>query len=626
MENINQLCCNDNKDIINEFFDKFIVMKINLYIDRKDLVGYVANHQDNVIANNLMFMNTIMAALDNIFKSDDFYQYRFIIGNARKIKKLANVIMLLDINRIDMREIDINLEDLINLLLIYINYPDVFQKIYDSETDGNCEYFSVKKNLIIKDSGGSENEYSLSDFYEDYIKNLGENEQFLLNKVFNKINDLNKSEMIVLTSYACFNSDGQKNLEKYLDLIVSKKEPIKEEQYIYYVHLKDRILKNNKDMKSVFTLLNNQNHFMELWRVIVNVKIQEVNYNKIDMMINYALDILPTYSMTYKGEWGSFYGNRETLIFYIMYLLDRFGAFGKDGYFSNDLHYVRNAQRNISQISDWIFGLENYFGKGILDILGKTERGILGFNDLLLFRLKCCANRNNGLYNISNALSKYEGEDAPIEGDTNLIAKDEMRKISQKIFLIFKERYVDTSINIFEQINKLTFDDFCGDIKSNIFSGNNKDETYRLKSQLKSFIIFQLGSTKIDIGVGCGYYDIEDKKDEHGINKQMSKYLFDVCFNVSQFTKNGVYFIEYILLNSWQKSFDFDRLVLEVEHIKGILGKEELISYWRNFGDIIKRNVDLQDLHIHGNVQYTIHDSDLQKLYTQLDNYINLDE
>lgn len=614
---------NAAKEKTYEFLEKFINVKFNLYINNKLLMKYFTDSKEtfmqlNLLANPIVVMK-ITSGIYDIFNSNEFYRYRPIIGDARKIKRFVNVMILLNVN-FDIDVLDINKEDLINLMLIYVNYPNLFRTIYDSETQGRSGFFSVvvEHNKIT---------YEVSDQFNDFFKLLTDDEQFLLSKVFRKIKPNTNLESIgedQLTSYACFNEKGHRNLENYLEIIATQKRPIPENQYKFYVNLKQEFLKCGKTIKQIFErpelLSNDQFNCMSLWKVIVNIPRQEFNYQKVNEVINYALEVLPRYSMICANTPAPFYGNRNSLNYYIAYLLDKVGWLKKDSNYPNDFLYMNNSMSDISPIADWIFGLQDHKGSGILDKLGQEKRGILGINDLLLFRLSCCANRDTGLFNISNALSQYEGNDAPIEGNTDDIAKDEMRKISQHIFSTFKKLYIGRTINIFEKIDELTFNDFRG---NNSFTDNRMGEENCLKSMLKSFMVYQLGSEKIEanIGIGCGYYDVEGKEDKQGINEEINKYLFNVCFHIKNPVdgKNGSYFVEYLLLNSFQ----FGRTVFEINSIKGVLQEEKLRDYWRKHGNDIKEYLKSHNIEIYStsNKNNIIFSQCSDQLYSCLDSF-----
>ena len=71
--------------------------------------------------------------LENIFRSHDFFHYQDFLGDIRKLKRLINTMLLFEIGKTDFKHSDFNKEDLIHLLLLYVNYPNIFRKIYNTE-------------------------------------------------------------------------------------------------------------------------------------------------------------------------------------------------------------------------------------------------------------------------------------------------------------------------------------------------------------------------------------------------------------------------------------------------------------------------------------------------------------
>jgi hypothetical protein len=66
---------------------------------------------------------------------------------------------------------------------------------------------------------------------------------------------------------------------------------------------------------------------------------------------------------------------------------------------------------------------------------------------------------------------------------------------------------------------------------------------------MKSFIVYQLGNTVIDQGIGCGYYNPNGNKDKKENNITFNDYLFEYCFNSQKQGKNYKHFLDYLLLN-----------------------------------------------------------------------------
>ena len=82
------------------------------------------------------------------------------------------------------------------MLLIYINYPSAFRKIYNSETSGRKGFFSVIINSKQAEKGMK---YVHSEQYEKYLASVNDNQKFLLNKIFNREDIVGKSDQDILS-------------------------------------------------------------------------------------------------------------------------------------------------------------------------------------------------------------------------------------------------------------------------------------------------------------------------------------------------------------------------------------------------------------------------------------------
>ncbi|RRJ66077.1 P-loop ATPase [Paenibacillus oralis] len=617
LPNISYVLCYDTENItafeqqkldtekIIEFLEKFINIKISLYLDQTLLLNYFTENKDKSVYRNLLsdpvLVSKAVEGLKDIFSSNEFYMYIPFIGDARKLKRLVNTIILLEVEKLDLSISDFDKHDLIHLLLIYINYPNIFRKIYNTEAQGKRGFFSVLNNYDDdypknnKNDSHNEDVYKNSKKYNAFLETLTQTQQFLLNKVFNAEQRLKKQQNLSqeqLTSYACFNgskwSPSGRNLEQYLNLIIKISPPVLTEQYKYYADKKNEIL-NIKNISYIFNLEDfsfssgEENH-KQLWRVIINSSHGEFSPNKAMEVIHYALDSLPRYSILEIGEINV--GLRHDLPLYIAKLLDKVGWIDESG------NRFNNTDENVIQIAYWIFGENKHEHNGILDNLAKDERGILGLYDMLLFRLYCCADRGGDMYNLSRALSKHDGRENPTSGNVKDIVLGEMREISQYVFRLFNEKYISRGINIFEEILGLTAENVSGEsldyIKSQFSSEALSIKLFSLKSTMLSFMIYQLGSTTYRSGIPCGYYDFEGEKDGNGINRAMNEYLFDICFNPAINEINYNYFLYYLCIN-YQTTYEFvTKYVPHINEFTKVLNMERIGAYWEEHGENIK--------------------------------------
>lgn len=340
-----------------------------------------------------------------------------------------------------------------------------------------------------------------------------------------------------------------------------------------------------------FSFLQPESNHEQLWRALVNCSSEEYTSEKAEEVIIYGFENVSQYSLVSMGDITI--GFRIDIILFLTKILNQVGWIDTTG------KYIINSDENVISIAKWIFGEGAYRDKGILEIIGREERGVLGLYDLLLFRLFCCADRGGDIFNLSRALSKHGNINAPTSGSYHDIVVEEMREISQQIFYIFKSQFIDKKINIFTEIDNITADEVCGKyftyIKSELESGNISNEDFIkqlmiIKSNMKSFIIYQLGNNIIDSGIGCGYYDFTGVKDEKGIRHEINDYLFNFCFNPQIDENNYIIFIEYLLLN-YSHAFEFRSTVykLNLNDVTKALEKDQLITYWRENSSKIKK-------------------------------------
>lgn len=632
---------NPNTEKISEFLEKFVNVKTSIYIDVNLLMKTIIQiEEENISKRNLTDNQLVLRTLkgiEDIFKSIDFYMYRKYICDIRKLKRLINTILLLNIEDTDFEHLDFDKEDLIHLLLIYINHPNIFRDIYNSETNGQKGIFSVvtKGEVGYQDESNGNEEtlgYQNTEDYREYLQKCTESQKFLLEKVFNLRNKTKDKNVNAITiemhrSYACFNGYKHKksyrdslirsglkerNLERTLYFIVDGLRPVKTEQYRYYIRKKDEILKG-KNISEVFKELEfscGEKAHAEMWKIIKKTDSNEFSVAKAEEVIEYALNSISEYSL-FRQTYG-YEGIRNTLILYIVVLLDKIGWSDKSGGRTN------NYDKEISGIAKWIYGEEKHKGKGVLEILGKEEKGILGIYDLLTFRLYCCVDRGGYIYNLRTALSLHSNEDPIREGDVREIVKDEIRELTQMIFQIFKEQYIDTKISIFEEINKLELKDACGKsieyLKKEI--ENIDMEVKKLKNSIKIFMTYQLSNYQIDSGIGCGYYDTSGDEDKRGIHEEMNKYLFETCFNIGLNQNAYIEFINFILINSSNRGRGH-----KISEVSKILSLKILKEYWGENRQNIKK------VNFENKIELITDDykRELKNIFRELDNLIEFE-
>lgn len=664
-ENINSLEQEKpDLDKISEFLEKFVNVKVSLFLDSEKLSSYVTANLKNILPGNSqadpVLVSMAIGGLKNIFNSNHYSSYTPFIGDIRKIKRLINTVLLLDIEKTDFENSDINGYDLIHLLLIYINYPNVFRKIYNSETNGKKGFFSLlgseydegyppKERDSISSSSRLDRKYANSIYYTEYLKTINENARFLLNKTFSveerlgeeKINRRGDIPPEISSSYACFNGDawssGGRNLEAYLRLIVESAKPQTVDQYTFYRNRKndlvtgktiEEIFTNNSD---VFTPEKGESPHKQLWKMVVN-SAHDFNYQLGNNLITHLVGHMSDYS--HIDDEDIDLGLRHSLCFYLAQLLDQAGWVDENGEHKN------NFDENITEIAERILGEGRHKKNGILDALILDDRGVLGLYDLLIFRLYCSADRGGDLFNLSRSLAKHGNSNAPVDGSTTIIAIEEMREISQRVFKIFNSKYIKQKKNIFDEIDKISVNEAVGKFREYLDEKIKSNETLsadellaHLKARIKIFVVYQMASSSTAHGITCGYYDKTGiKKDQNKIGEigeAINEYLFGVCFNPGKKKKNQQnyeHFLDYLLM-SFSSIFEGVRGKTYAPHINEFtraLSKERLKAYWKeNHTKVKELKFEDKDKSVAAGNYVANYKEDLLAVYKILDELIS---
>lgn len=610
LPNVSFVLCYDTQNIatlegtldsekISEFLEKFVNVKVGLYLSSKDLENYLAANLATAVKGNLAtdfrLLDDALGGLRDIYRSDEYHRYVPFAGDVRKIKRLINTLVLLDIHQVDLTISDYDPGDLVRLLLLYINYPNLFRTIYNAETEGRSGFFS----LNTKYENGRvtlENSPAYTKFVDSLASTGRANEKFLLDSIFHagtrlEADDPQRISQDALQSYACFNSNGRRNLERYLNLIVRVSNPPRREQYRFYVSAKNRFLAGQQLDEILaeddFSFSEDESSHQQFWRVLVN-SATELDAVAVTKLINYIVDNISLYSVLEDSKLGL--GLRYSSQPYtLLKLLDTVGWWDGQGFHRD------NTVENLSGIADWIFGVRTREGSGILKRLMATSRGVLGLRDTMIFRLYSCSDRSSSdnLFNLHRALITYSDPSAPTTGLVTDLAISEMREMSQQIFAMFKQSFIAPHRNIFEEVDKLSLAELTGaflpHVEQSVRDGasTTAEIEFRVastKTVIKSFIVYQLTNKLVSSGVGCGYYDEEGKTDEGGIFLAMNTYLFR-CFSPEIEANGFEYFLDY-LLTQFRHKFGMRADVSwapDITSITTVLHADLLRQYWDTY-------------------------------------------
>jgi hypothetical protein len=621
----------DEGDNAREFLEKFVTVKSSLFVDSSTLRNFLLTdwqrneHRFQSIPSDTMFkLSSVLSEMGEILDDVIAAKYLPLIGDMRKLKRFVNTVILLQLEKTDLGKTDFNRRDLINLILLHLNYPGLFRQIYAEETEGRSGVFSVKRSF---DAG--EVEFSNAVEFESAVAEcIDATSRFLLRQLFDvkelRIEAVAPTDESVLSSRACFNSGPYRNLEKYLKLIVRIAAPEPRETFKLYQNAVDRVKQGTSIAstfeESVFDLREGELAHDEFWRVLVSQSYDFTRSVALDA-INTLVDYLPRYSFL-----GTDYrGLRQRSIYSLIRLLDRVGWGRTDG------RRRPNTPENVVEIVQCIYGEEAYAGKGLIHRLTSEERGVLGWYDLMSFRLHCSADRQGQIYNVTTALIVHEDMSAPTTGLVSSLALNGMRALSQQVFKLFRDTYIKPKRNFIAEVDTTTDIAFFGDsekwVKELSEKGNQRlaDQLLAARSSVKTFVIYQLANRgqPTGSGVGCGLYDESGKGDSGGISAIMNQYLFNVCFNPEIGEDNIYHFADHCLRNLssefWADQEEEGYAATETSLADG-LDPDQLKKYWAEFGLRIKeKNLTSTNRRVVTSNYIATYTKDLPKVFDVLD-------
>lgn len=621
-----------------EFLEKFVNVKLSLFVDSSALRSFLVTDWKcserrfpSIPSDTMLKLSSVLSEVADILGDDKASKYAPLIGDLRKLKRFVNAVLLMQIEKTDLGKTDFNRRDLINLMLLHLHYPGLFRHIYAEETEGRSGSFSAKR----RSESGEATFVNADEFktvLEKYDVTAG---RFLLDQLFDVkvlgVEAANDAEESVLSSRACFNSEPYRNLEKYLNLIVRFATPEPRATFKLYQDAVERVARGGISIASIlegpeYHLRVGELAHDQFWRVLMSRSFdftQSVAMDAIDTLVEY----LPHYcSVDTEAR-----GLRERSIYSLIRLLDRAGWGRTEG------RRRPNTSENIVEIARRIYGEGIYTGKGLIPRLASDERGVLGWHDLMLFRLQCSADRQGQIFNVHSALIIHDDMSAPTTGLVSLLALTGMRTLSQRVFRLFRDTFIEPRRNYLAEVDKTPDDAFFGDTAKWLRAQSEQAEggSQRLVNQLlacrsavKSFVVFQLvnRAQPNGSGVGCGLYDESGAGDSGGIGVVMNKYIFEVCFNPLLSGDNIYHFADYCLRN-FRSSFwtggDEEGYVATETGLAGALDQAELTKYWASFGQQIKElNLPKMDRLVVTPNYVAKYSEDLPKAFAVLDNMI----
>jgi hypothetical protein len=590
-----------------EFLEKFVTVKLNLFVDSSSIRNFLQRDWEksgsqlgSVPSDTMVKLGAILSELAEILAGESAAKYLPLIGDLRKVKRFINSILLIQIEKTNLGRTDFNKRDLIHLMLLHLNYPGLFRRIYAEETEGRSGTFSVLR------------EYDEPDFKnaDDFSKVKEEQPDpaiFLLEQLFDvgilELGDGRNIEESVLRSRACFNNRSARNLESFLKLIVRFSTPEPQETFVLYQTAVDQVRKG----RSIASVLEEAEFAQEraetahdqFWRVLVN-QAHDFTSPTAEDAIETLVEHLPRYSSFDNDDRGL----RPRSIYSLLRLLDHAGWGRTAG------RRRANSPDNVIEIAWRIFGEHAFIGNSLLVRLASPDRGVLGWNDLMLFRLQCSADRGGQLYNLHTALIVHQDMSAPTSGLVSPLALLGMRTLSQQVFAHFKRTYIDTGRNFIAEACDVPVDAFLGHAFSHLREqasldpGSEQGDTTiarriaAARSFAASFVIYQLSNPlpPNGSGVGCGHYDESGAEDGCGISRLMNEYVFGFCFS-PDVGDNVLLFIDHCLAHlssPFHTGRDDEGYVATKSGLPGGLDPKAMGRYWLAHRDCI-RGLNLQD-------------------------------
>ena len=573
-----------------DFLEKFITAKLSLFVDLKAIRAFLEKDWSaegarfQTIPADVMFkLREITSEAGKLISGPKAHNYIPLLGDLRKVKRFVNAMLLMNLEKADIRRSDIHTPDLIHLVLLHLFYPGVFRKIHAEETEGRTGSFSVRRG---KGSGTSGLENAPG--FDEFVKTAEQSAQFLLKQLFDvatlSFSSYNVHDEGMWRTRACFNFDSR-NLENYLQLIVRFNVPEVTTTFKMYKALLDEIMEGKATIaeileKPAFTARTAEDVHDRFWRILVN-NAHQLGRKAAEDAITALVAYLPRYSMLDQNDRSL----RQRSIYSLVLLLDRAG-------FGEPRNGRSRSSDDVVEIAHRILGSGQSLS--LIQQLASPARGPLGWEDLMHFRLMCCIDRQGQVHNIYSALVQHEDSSARAVGEVSVIALNSMRRFSQKVFREFKQRYINPQVSFFADVDRVNDGNILGDFTAAADSDADiGNDLKAARSAIKSFVIYQLVNQQRNdgSGIGCGVFDEDGVRDGGGIHRAMCDYLFSYCFNPAHGLAHARAFADYCLRAFRDGMFENGR-ELDIPGAQSILTKlvdeGAMKDFWFSCGAQIK--------------------------------------
>ncbi|MCZ2157199.1 MAG: KAP family NTPase [Bryobacterales bacterium] len=201
---------NEEGSRAREFLEKFVTVKLSLFVDSSSIRDFLRrdwkraeNQLGSIPSDTMLKLGAVLNELADILDGDLSAKYLPLVGDLRKVKRFVNTMLLMQLERSDLGRTDFNKRDLINLILLQLNYPGLFRRIYAEETEGRSGTFSVRREY--EEHGFK---FKNSAEFSSLVAAQQETARFLLTQLFDLnalgLGDWSNADEAVLASRACF--------------------------------------------------------------------------------------------------------------------------------------------------------------------------------------------------------------------------------------------------------------------------------------------------------------------------------------------------------------------------------------------------------------------------------------
>lgn len=616
----------DEGAVSREFLEKFINVKFSILLDSALIIEYLKNgwrreHQfvQALTPDREPILGELLNDLAGLLGGAHAVQYMRLVGNLRKIKRFINAIVSMQLERLDISITDFYRGDVINLVLLNMNYPGLFRQVYAEETEGRMGIFSK----VVSGESSARNNTSA---YLELVKSQEEGVGFLLEELFSMRVRRNDSARWRVRAF-CNDSDIR-SLEKYLMLIVRHAVPDPVGTFKLYQDAVDAAVRGDPIEGILagrgFELSRDEIAHEKFWVNLVG----RCNNNGVlaAKVLDAVVDTIPRY-MLFRASGGSL---RCGLVVDVARLLDIIAW---------NAPRARNVESDFNA-ADRIFGKNSYAGTGIVERIMSAERDVLKWYDVLRFRIECSPEKNKRYSEIYKSLCAGHDEGLTGKDDSVLdVDRECLRVFSQHVFSLFYQEFVLPGKNFFEEVAQLGADRFLGDVSVESVTKALKGSKLSLDGKVAadrnafiSFVVDNLSSASLysEEVRGCGFYDVEGADDKHGIASLMNDYLFDVCFCVDGGERNLLYFIDFCMCNFFHKtvvektdsstsesgsSFYASKVILSLD-------LKRLTSYWKKQrGKILSGNYLERERKVFTHDFIRSYKGDLQSVCDALDEF-----